>query len=276
MLRCTSAGAAFAAGCGTPLVAQLSGRFFPIELHLLEVYNREQVKKGVLPGRVLGACKQKDEGSMVDYTGFIETLKDKQDEVDERREVLWPRFVAFRDGLLEGLVSFAAQAVDGGLCGVTLPKIERQEEALVRARFKLNGWDLVLVAPDDFLLDALALSIREEIAPRTYYQIVDRLAPSFRIYLYRGEDEEGTPYACVQVEYAEDGAHRYQVWRYSEGEEIRPMGGGLRVNPETGREVAEKLIHHFYAFESAWREQPTLGQVREGKTQRRIGFAGPE
>jgi hypothetical protein len=213
---------------------------------------------------------------MVDYTEFIASLRDKQDEMDGRRRVLWPRFVAFRDGLLEGLVSFATQAVDGGLHGVALPKIERQSEDLLRARFKLNGWDLVLVAPDMFLLDALALSIREEIAPRTYYQIVDRLAPSFRIYLYMGDGDEQAPYACVQVEYAEDGAHRYQVWRYSKGEEIRPMGGGLGVNAEMGRDVAEKLIHHFYAFENAWREQPTLEEVRMGVMRRRIGYAGPE
>lgn len=213
---------------------------------------------------------------MVDYTELIASLKEKQDEMDERRRVLWPRFVAFRDGLLEGLVSFATQAVDGGLQGVALPKIQRQSEDLVRAHLKLNGWDLVLVAPSIFLLDALALSIREEIAPRAYYQIVDHLAPSFRIYLYLGDGDEEAPYACVQVEYAEDGAHRYQVWRYSESEEIRPMGGGFSVNAETGREVAEKLLHHFYALENAWREQPTLEEVRMGATRRRIGFAGPE
>jgi hypothetical protein len=213
---------------------------------------------------------------MVDYTEFVDTLREKQDDMDKRRKVLWPRFVAFRDGVLEGLVSFATQAVDGGLRGVTLPKIERQSEDLLRARFTLNEWSLVLVAPNGFLLDALALSIREEIAPRIYYQIIDRLSPSFRIYLYLGDSDEQAPYACVQVEYAEDGAHRYQVWRYSESEEIRPMGGGLGVNAETGREVADKLIHHFYAFESAWREQPTLKQVKEGTTRRWIGFSGPE
>jgi hypothetical protein len=213
---------------------------------------------------------------MVDHTEFIETLKGKQDEMDERREALWPRFAAFRDGLLEGLVSFATQAVDGGLRGVTLPKIERQTDDLVRARFTLNGWDLVLIAPDAFLLDALALSIREEITPHMYYRIVDRLAPSFRMYLYRAGSDEQLPYACVQVEYAEDGAHHYQVWRYSEGKEIRPMGGGMGVNAEAGREVAEKLIHYFYTFENAWRERPALWEVKQGATQRWIGFAETE
>jgi hypothetical protein len=54
------------------------------------------------------------------------------------------------------------------------------------------------------------------------------------------------------------------------------MGGGLGVNAETGREVAEKLIHHYYSFESAWLERPTLDAVREGATRRRVGFDGPE
>jgi hypothetical protein len=213
---------------------------------------------------------------MVDYTEFVDALKEKQDEMDERRELLWPRFAAFRDGLLEGLVSFATQAVDSGVRGVMLPRIERQSDDLVRAQLTLNGWELVLIAPDAFLLDALALSIREEIAPRTYYQIVDQLAPSFRIYLYRAADDEQLPYACVQVAYSEDGAHRYQVWRYSEGDEIRPMGGGMGVSAESGRDVADKLIHHFYAFENAWREEPSLREVKEGATRRRIGSAGPE
>jgi len=112
----------------------------------------------------VGGEKESDK-PMFDYTEFVGTLKDKQDEMDQRRELLWPRFAAFRDGLLEGLVSFAAQAVDSGVRGVTLPKIERQSDDLVRAQLTLNGWDLVLIAPDAFLLDALALSIREEIAP---------------------------------------------------------------------------------------------------------------
>jgi hypothetical protein len=245
------------------------------------MYNHHRSDKVVsIPLAAQGAGREdgKKEGdkTMADYTEFVDTLKDKQDEMDERRALLWPRFAAFRDGLLEGLVSFATQAVDSGVRSVTLPKIERQTDDLVYARFALNGWDLVLIAPDAFLLDALALSIREEIAPRTYYEIVDRLAPSFRIYLYRADSDEQLPYACVQVAYSEDGAHRYQVWRYSEGDEIRPMGGGISVNAEGGRDVAEKLIHHFYAFENAWREQPALGEVKRGATRRRIGSAGPE
>jgi hypothetical protein len=134
------------------------------------MYNRSRSDHGVpillaaREVRVRWVEKESDK-PMFDYTEFVDTLKDKQDEMDQRRELLWPRFAAFRDGLLEGLVSFAAQAVDSGVRGVMLPKIERQSDDLVRAQLTLNGWDLVLIAPDAFLLDALALSIREEIAP---------------------------------------------------------------------------------------------------------------
>ena len=212
---------------------------------------------------------------MSDFKQLIARLEEEQDDLDALQQALWPRYVAFREGLLEALEVFSSEARKRGLRGVQGPilVVEPGEDDL-EITVTLNGFDLRLVAPCELLLDPTMRERLKQVSAKASAAAAQDLSPSFRIYICPDDGEESEPYAYIRVWWFAGEIYQYDIWQLTRGGGIRPIGSGSEVSKEAGARAVLELINHLYSLEHTWPPRPTLGEVRGGPESKSLGFPG--
>ena len=182
-------------------------------------------------------------------------LKNGQERLDSRRDKLLDNFIQVREGMIEGLDSFAQHAAKVGLRGVGQCEKRHDSREFFEVTFALKEADWVLVATDTTLLS----------------EYDGDLAAKMFIYL---EGDESTPPLFEIIVQESKKGHVYYV------EYLAPAKRPVDYGPATkqgGQKAASALIWYLYRFQSVWPEPPSLGVIRRksvGKS--RIGFLAQE
>jgi hypothetical protein len=213
---------------------------------------------------------------MSSFDDLTTRLKEEQDRLDAIRKAHWPAFASFRDGLIEGLTTFTVEAAKADLRDVKEPAIEERANGLLDVAITLNGLDLRLVAPSEFLLDPSKMELLRDGSEEARWNALMALSPSFRIYVFTNVDGQSTPYAYIQVACPGEQIGPYNLWLYRSDHGLFLIDGGNQVNSESGRQLARRLIEHAYSVKHLWKQRPTLEALHRSSGGRKIGFPGAE
>jgi hypothetical protein len=183
----------------------------------------------------------------------LQRLMIEQERLDSRRDKLLDTFIQFREGVIEGLDSFAEHAAKAGLRGVEHCEKRHDTREFLEVAFTLNELDLVMAATDEtFLLE--------------YY---GDLAAKIFIYLERYENDPPL-FEVIVKESKKDQNHVYRVDHLGSVMSLVDYGPATK---QGGQKAAAALISHVYAFQSLWAGGPSLAAIRRksvGKSS--IGF----
>jgi hypothetical protein len=181
----------------------------------------------------------------------LSQLKVRQERLDSRRDKLLDSFIQFREGMIEGLDSFAQNAAKVGLRGVAQCEKRHDSREFLEAAFTLNEFDLVLVATDTTRL----LEYHGDLA--------------VKIFIYVEENGDTPPlFEIIVRESTKDHVYRAEYL----GPPMRYVDHGPATK-QGGQKAAAALINCVYALQSLWGNRPPLAAIRRkyvGKSS--IGF----
>lgn len=185
----------------------------------------------------------------------IPTLKAEQLTRATQRHNLLEQCIPFRDGIVERLQQFVAEAQEHDLDGVKSCRQIAHTNQIFEVAFSLNGFDLVLVATDDvFPID------------------LESQALASRMFIFVADEPEAPPHIEIVVQGPVDGMYVYKMRWFAQGQPVH-IAAGRSVTRRDGHAAAEALLHHFYSFRALWVEKPTLDMMRQRKyEQRALGF----
>jgi hypothetical protein len=185
---------------------------------------------------------------------FVAILKAKQDALDARKKDLLDKFFPFRQDLVNGLETIVTAALENGIHSVKPLKRVKDSNELVEAAFALNFLDLVLLSSDD--VNKLELD-KDELAAK--------------IFIYSAGDDEHTPLMEINFIEALDDNHVIRAqWFSNNGPRLFFKEKSMSENV-AGRLVTS-LLNHFYFWEFAWQDKPTMRSARGKESKRPFGL----
>ena len=187
---------------------------------------------------------------MTGFDDLLAALKEQQDDLDAARRRLWPRFTEFRNGLIEGLRTFANGAVNSGMRGVKRAEDIPISESIKETSLMLNYCEIRVLYPCELIQPP---SRFEHIVRTAVEPDPDKISgglPTVRIWVFAGPEGDAGPYGHIDTGYSRERAFYYEIYAVTETNQPALLTRGQDLQKQTGEQAAAWLIRHFYSSEA--------------------------
>jgi hypothetical protein len=185
----------------------------------------------------------------------INSLKQRQDEIEKRKKNLLENFFPFRESFINYLENFIAEAMKSGIKDIEPFDKSKSSSEITRISATINTMPFVILSTDE-----------------TYFNDSEDEEYASKIFIY-GDGNQNPSIIITFQESKENKNIYFAKWNTTEGLKWL-MGNSVVVNPRiSGEEAGNKLVNHLYSFTFFWNDTPMFDRFsNERYSKKSFGF----